>query len=79
MNGDAFNDLIIGAPGVDRFIPAVANRAGGTYVVLGAEFQPEIDIQGNDRSIISGDTRPFIRTAYARSTSDDGCISPLAN
>ena len=55
VNGDGFDDLIIGARDAN---PNGKSDAGESYVVFGFPNLREIDVQGNGISITDGDTTP---------------------
>ena len=73
VNGDGFDDLIIGARGGD---PNGNSDAGESYVVFGFPNLPEIDVQGNGISIADGDTTPTTddHTDFGRQQFSSGMV-----
>ena len=53
VNGDGFDDIIIGAPGVDTFSETPPD-SGSSYLIFGRDFRAEVDQKGtvNNDSLI---------------------------
>jgi hypothetical protein len=58
INGDGFDDFVLGAPGADPGTPA-RSQAGQTFVVFGADFTQSVDQMGDlNSNVLTGSVLP---------------------